>query len=361
MSIDNTHKDYLFNRNYSISIHKTQIATSKASSWTLKSEVYKEVRIWNWSFEDREIKEVINNAKKAYEKLNYPPDAKERANLNPPTASTKFNSGMPTQTKKLKPEPESRNVKRPKADLASTDSSTDTKSKVAAKKVKKASTVTPPPKRVSAAVAVTTDGARKVNNSTTTTRLKPTPSANGKPPPPSASSSSSSGLTNGGGTVVNGTTPKRALPTIDIDDLLSTANGSNAKETNHVNNGTKRKERGEDGGGGGGEVVKTGYKIRKRGAAVAGAAGTVRGAGMGAEKEDLGKDSNLFYILRIRCYLPIPVFLFASMLIYQLLLQTLSTSQNLIYPRGLRPRPNTTASTYISRTSTMSTVEPTLH
>ncbi|RUO95744.1 hypothetical protein BC936DRAFT_143320 [Jimgerdemannia flammicorona] len=310
-------------------------------SWSLKPEFYKDVQIWSWRhYEPSERQQVIKNAKGAYEKLNYPDNAKERANLIQPDKPKMNFPSLPKKAEVAEPRP----IKRAKVDT-STDSGTDAK-KVTKKKKAVApgrSTQAVASKRASA-VGSAAEGSRSASgkstaataaataatvavvsaSSTSTARLK---STNGKTKPPSASLLNDHILV--AATGVNGTTPNSAGKRAQgpsFDDLLTSAtqgtavmNSVKEAEGNHVHSGSKRKNRdaeegagaatatvagagtaaavgtavavgtaaagaaGAGAGAGAGEGGKSGYKIPKRGAAGVGLGGA-RGA---TEKEDV--------------------------------------------------------------------------
>ncbi|KAI8143023.1 hypothetical protein BJV82DRAFT_114744 [Fennellomyces sp. T-0311] len=60
-----------------------KVATSSKGNWRLRPVVYPDIRIWEWRYDEKERKTVLKNAHDAYAALKLPPNAPERANLQP--------------------------------------------------------------------------------------------------------------------------------------------------------------------------------------------------------------------------------------------------------------------------------------
>ncbi|GAB5587896.1 hypothetical protein Unana1_02796 [Umbelopsis nana] len=62
-----------------------KVATGNGDTWTLKPEVYKEIKIWDWNrYDTKEKEEVANNARRAFDILKLPLTASERLRLEKP-------------------------------------------------------------------------------------------------------------------------------------------------------------------------------------------------------------------------------------------------------------------------------------
>lgn len=62
-----------------------KVATSTGDTWTLKPDIYKEIKIWDWNrYDTKEKEEVANNARRAFDTLKLPMSAPERLRLEKP-------------------------------------------------------------------------------------------------------------------------------------------------------------------------------------------------------------------------------------------------------------------------------------
>ncbi|KAI8577648.1 hypothetical protein K450DRAFT_251091 [Umbelopsis ramanniana AG] len=62
-----------------------KVATSTGDTWTLKPDIYKEIKIWDWNrYDTKEKEEVANNARRAFDTLKLPVSAPERLRLEKP-------------------------------------------------------------------------------------------------------------------------------------------------------------------------------------------------------------------------------------------------------------------------------------
>ncbi|KAG2176405.1 hypothetical protein INT43_005639 [Umbelopsis isabellina] len=62
-----------------------KMATNSGDTWTLRPDIYKEVKIWDWSrYDTKEKEEVANNARRAFDALKVPLTAPERLRLEKP-------------------------------------------------------------------------------------------------------------------------------------------------------------------------------------------------------------------------------------------------------------------------------------
>ncbi|KAI9491923.1 hypothetical protein BDB00DRAFT_831182 [Zychaea mexicana] len=60
-----------------------KVASSSKGNWRLRPEIYPEIRIWEWRYDEKERNIVLKNAHEAYNTLKLPRNAPERSNLAP--------------------------------------------------------------------------------------------------------------------------------------------------------------------------------------------------------------------------------------------------------------------------------------
>ncbi|KAG2220618.1 hypothetical protein INT45_002640 [Circinella minor] len=60
-----------------------KVASLSKGNWRLRSDIYPEIKIWEWRYDEKERNIVIKNAQEAYKVLNLPRNAPERNNLQP--------------------------------------------------------------------------------------------------------------------------------------------------------------------------------------------------------------------------------------------------------------------------------------